>query len=48
MCKGHFTLWPSKSRGRGIEWLNVVESPKKWVANSHPIKYIRIGAFGRA
>jgi hypothetical protein len=28
--KGHFTLWLSKSRGRGIEWPNFVESPKKW------------------
>ena len=27
--KGHFTLWPSKSRGRAIEWPNFVESPKK-------------------
>jgi hypothetical protein len=27
--KGRFTLWPSKSRGRAIEWPNFVESPKK-------------------
>jgi hypothetical protein len=27
--QGRFTLWPSKSRGRAIEWPNFVESPKK-------------------
>jgi hypothetical protein len=29
VTKGRFTLWPSKSRGRAIEWPNFVESPKK-------------------
>jgi hypothetical protein len=28
--EGRFTLWPSKSRGHGIEWPNFVEGPKKW------------------
>jgi hypothetical protein len=32
-------LWPCKSRGRGIEWPNFVESPKKWVENIQLIKY---------
>ena len=26
VVKGRFTLWPSKSRGRAIEWSNFVES----------------------
>jgi len=34
MNHGCFTLWPSKSRGRGIEWPNFVESPKKWAENN--------------
>ncbi len=28
--KGRFTLGQSKSRGRGIEWPNFVESSKTW------------------
>jgi hypothetical protein len=27
--EGRFTLWPSKSGGRAIEWPTFVESPKK-------------------
>jgi hypothetical protein len=33
MYEGRFTLWPSKLRGRGIEWSNFVESSKKWAEN---------------
>jgi hypothetical protein len=44
--EGRFTLWPSKSRAHGIEWPNFVESPMKWVENSH--QHIGIGASGRA
>jgi hypothetical protein len=32
--KGRFTLWPSKSKGGGIEWPNFVDSPKKWAENN--------------
>jgi hypothetical protein len=32
-CIIRFTLWPSKLRGRGIEWPNFVESLKKWAEN---------------
>jgi hypothetical protein len=46
IIKGRFTLWPWKSRGRGIEWPNFVENPKEWAENSQ--YNIVIGAFGRA
>jgi len=42
--KGLFILWPSKSRGCGIEWPNFGESSRKWAIN-RPRK-IGIGAFG--
>jgi hypothetical protein len=38
-ARSRFTLWPSKSRGRGIEWSNFVKSPKKWAENTWPIRY---------
>jgi hypothetical protein len=39
-------LWSSKSRGRGIEWPNFVETPKKWVEKYRVIRIKEFGVFG--
>jgi predicted HAD superfamily hydrolase len=44
--KARFTLWPSKLRGRGIEWPNFVKRPKKRGENSQ--QNMVSGVFGQA